>query len=971
MTWQPCIIGGVDVLARQRSNGTRDWVPLFARLGSACAPALDVLLSAQPQIAQKSHAPLVLQARLRLSLTLALPSALVSQMSHIGRAAFLEDVEFVLSFGTEVLGSAHAAGSAACVLLDLALPHTAALQALRAFADGAACELEVSVRSAGADAPPFTDFAGLPLHELLRDAKDQSHLRFSVVDGSSTHVLMPAWRDTPARAPRALRDAPVALVASARGEMALDLHLVADPTRKPSAAALVAGSAVGEAVRLSAQQSTLLANDWVLLQPIDPVAERPHLPLVDDCTALLWSDSSGDGVQWYAPQFELLVPQPSNDPATAAFSFLVSSDGLVTTAGGAREGLQATLCFTLSVAPSDPVMQALRASGNPQSRQVPLNGLSVVLELSHRCSGSPTLADDHFQVSVAAESETLRCTAQLLDDWARLVYSAISGQAEASSLAVSVRVSYSFLGIEQVDAKKFEVVAGNKRVGYETVATRAEILAHSPLPVLVADERTLVSSRAELSFPQEQRGLLASRVALPALTTLAARQRIGFMLDPAVRPGRLEEYSSVAPQPDAQASRTVTRSVIREDRMALSFPCSDYGPLYLQTQSDGTLHAVGCQNALTLGETAVRPFEEIVELRKPDYRVWRSLKQPGRFMVQPAAYRVGRYAASHPTDAFRPMMMLYGSLTADPAADRYTLSAGLAADVSAAQMALLRQSLIIYCPNNVAPQVFLPTDPDVVVGTHAAWAAPGSGSPPQTMVFPDCVTATFTVAAADALLLTTMINQSGVSGVISFVLSDGTTLDCALLLDGLTAGPSDTGPVTVTVAAETATLTNRTQQPMNAFMLVMVQADGSVVSAPAAVTLAPGASAQVATPVAAISALAHAKPAQRASLQELDIFVEDVTQLVQFVNQVNFANHGIRMLVVTARLQGTTHAQDATLAEQGLVSLSFTLPITAYLTPRNLEFALTVSDAAGVRTTEWQSHPLQSGCVIGVTADLL
>ena len=56
---------------------------------------------------------------------------------------------------------------------------------------------------------------------------------------------------------------------------------------------------------------------------------------------------------------------------------------------------------------------------------------------------------------------------------------------------------------------------------------------------------------------------------------------------------------------------------------------------------------------------------------------------------------------------------------------------------------------------------------------------------------------------------------------------------------------------------------------------------------------------------------------------------------------------------------------------RALIVIPFTLPITAYLTPRNLEYAFTVTDASGVRTTAWRSHPLQSGNVIGVTADLL
>ncbi len=409
---------------------------------------------------------------------------------------------------------------------------------------------------------------------------------------------------------------------------------------------------------------------------------------------------------------------------------------------------------------------------------------------------------------------------------------------------------------------------------------------------------------------------------------------------------------------------------MRQHVIAAAFPCNTFGSLYLQVDdADGHRHAIGCQDALRLGESAARPFEELPELRQPDYQVWRSLQQPGRFLVQPTAFRVARYAASHPTFAFRPVMMLYGTLTDTPGMDRYTLSATLIADVSPARLSLLRAALVAFSPAGVTPEIFWPTDPSVGAATAATWLVPGSAPPPQSLVVVDGVTVSFTTAGADALLLTAMIGHGGVTGALSFALSDGTRLDSALLLDGLTAGPPDTGPVTVTIAGATATLTNRTGQPMNVFGLALIGPGGAMPAA-AGLTLAPGATADVPIPAGATTALADARPASAASIQELDIFVEDVTQTVQFINQIVFSNHAITTLRVAARIAGTTHEEASDLAEGAVITLSFTLPITAYLAPRGLEFAITRTDATGTHTTPWQSRDLTTGSVVGVTFDM-
>jgi hypothetical protein len=423
--------------------------------------------------------------------------------------------------------------------------------------------------------------------------------------------------------------------------------------------------------------------------------------------------------------------------------------------------------------------------------------------------------------------------------------------------------------------------------------------------------------------------------------------------------------------PILKRRRPVTRSLVREETVDALLACASYGNLYLQRTDAGSTVAIGCQDSLKLGDTALHAFDEIAALRDPALRVYRSLQQPGRFLLAPAAFLVGRYGADARDKAFRPIIMLYGVLDTDPAKNRYALTATLIPDVPPSLLAKLSERLRAYTPTGSSPVIVYPTDPFVAAATRFTWAMPNGFDTPQAMTVLDSVILTLSMPLADAALLTAMIDRSGVQGGITFTLPDSTAINAALTVDGNVIGPPDSGPVTVSLQGTTATLQNRTRQTMNVTDLVTVIASGTTQTVPVNVTLAPGASTTANVNASAERAFADARAASPSTIDELDVFVKDVTVTVNFINQVNFANHQLTALGVQARLKDSSHVETADLPEGKTADLSFTLSITTYLAHQTLQYVLVETKAGGSVTTAWRDWDLNKGSVIGVTADQL
>jgi hypothetical protein len=413
--------------------------------------------------------------------------------------------------------------------------------------------------------------------------------------------------------------------------------------------------------------------------------------------------------------------------------------------------------------------------------------------------------------------------------------------------------------------------------------------------------------------------------------------------------------------------------MVRELVVDVLVPCSAYGAFYLQRTATGD-EAIGCRDVLRLGETDYRQYQEIEALATSELRVFKSLQQPGRFLVLPAAYRITRYAASEPPDrAYRPVILLYG-IVDPPAPDRYFLSATLQPDVAPCSLRDLRAALAPYTPFGHEPALDLPTDPGVQAAPAYSWALPSGIDQPVVHQVWDTFQVTVSTGLANALALTTLIERTGMEGAVDFTLPSGLRLTSRLVLDTQVAGPWGTGPLEVTVAGDQATVSNRCEQAVQLHELVVGEGPRAGQRIPADTALAAGATTTVPVGTDAQDLCPrYTRVPATLTLQQLNVFVEDVRANVLFVNLVAFANHDLAALEVAARLQGTDHQYTMTLAEGQTGAVDMTLPLTTYLEDQLLEFQVTKHLTGGDAVAmPWRSWDLEGqGAVVSITPDMV
>jgi hypothetical protein len=319
------------------------------------------------------------------------------------------------------------------------------------------------------------------------------------------------------------------------------------------------------------------------------------------------------------------------------------------------------------------------------------------------------------------------------------------------------------------------------------------------------------------------------------------------------------------------------------------------------------------------------------------------------------------------------MIALFGIIDPDPSKHRYVLAATLIPDIPRTALAKLDERLAAHAPVRAPRSIVYPTDPFVGATAMFSWSVPASTETPQTFTVIDAITVNFQMAITEAMLFMTMVNRMGIQGVASFKLPDGTVMQSGLTIDEEVIGPAETGPVTATVASASVRLRNMAAERMNVLGVVTVAADGTTKAVLAGATLDPAGEMDVSVEVGTKQAFVDARPAERRKIEEMNVFIEDVTTSVTFINQVVLANHGLTALQVKARLKGETHEEGIELKDAGVEAVSFTLPITTYLERRTLEFSLLKTSASTPAPTQtpWRDWDLDKGTIIGITADLL
>jgi hypothetical protein len=761
----------------------------------------------------------------------------------------------------------------------------------------------------------------------------------------------------------------------ARGLLATDLVApVAAPGAAPGAARLWAVD--DAAVTLARPPVHHVPDPWNFPDPdfpTPPVPVIPSLPQVDDPSAPLWADRATPSRFWYPPEFTLVTPAPNADPASSPFLFTYTQSGAT---AAAKPGLDGTVKFTLRSGMSAATAAALRARSNPPAQPVPVYGLSVALELPFRDQSGATRSQT-VDATVQTTGDVTTATVRLIDDWVRLCYGALAYpnfQAQPARLSVS----YSFTGSVPIGFGRIDL-GPSRKVAYTPVVPPGDPRPQDGRAYIDAQTLTYHLPVGALRFTPEAAvaapALNGRRTAGGASTALVEAPRITTSAAPAARPPEvliarpaLEEAAIV--QNLVAQTRYVTRSTVRRAEFDVLLPCATFGALYRQVDGATTV-AIGCRDALQLGQTTYRQYEEMTDLSAPTYRVFRSLQQPGRFLVLPAAYRITRYAATEPDGrAFRPLILLYATLDPVTQADnRCLFQTTLQPDIDPAA----RRELIGRLGSSALnPVVVYPTEIECQPSYAFALDAALNVHPTPVLAW-DSIQIGFETDLAGGLLVQNVLENTGLSGTVTFTLPDGTALISLLdiSLNRIT-GPWASGPVPVGLSGppNVATLTNRIERDVTVSDLMVYPGPGPGHPVPVNRKLPAGAATTVALSAPASEALPVVSilPGAPAALHEVNAFVEDLTVNVIFINLVNFANHGLAGMSVAARIKGVGATVTAAISEAARVAtINLRLPLTSYLGNQTLQYQVTKVAAAGATSvTPWIDWDLSKGNVVSL-----
>lgn len=753
------------------------------------------------------------------------------------------------------------------------------------------------------------------------------------------------------RSPRR-REPGASLPLIARKERLVSLSLAVTPAlaNRPSAAELVT-SDVTMPLAQSARVRWWAAHDVVAPERED-IGEGP---IVDDPNATTYPDHENANI-WAAPDYRLVVPNPNDDPTTSPFLYSFSQQG---TSQSLRPGIDATIRITLHAEEAPAGQQPIATSGETALLLIPFR--------------EPTSGETIVQSAIGdvrRDGATLRIEVRLADDVARLAYGALA-YAGFQDEPAQLKLAASFRAWRPVPPEA-HVVFGGKLA---PIALRT----HDDPVVPIPDQVLFDPHRLEIAQHSQRIRLIpggnGNGLRERGLTDLASvrRTRARDLDEPQAR--RLPAAALVA-KPEligggrigtnGQRPRYGQQTVVREQVIDLLFPCNELGGLYRQRQADGSEQAVGCQDILRLGEIVYRLYEQVTDLQSERYSIFRALAQPGRFLLLPARYRITRYGPSEPSDrAFRPAALLYGLLQPDPTQNRYYLTATLEPDVAPFERQAIIDRLVTITPAGVTPSLHLPTDPVCAAERTYQWALPSGLSMPEVTQLQNGFQVSVSSGLDNALLLTELIEHSGLQGSVSFALPDGMTLVSDLCLDSVITGPYLGGPLRLTPAAGEMLVENPTERAID--VLELRGGEGSVAVNQ---TIPPSGRITTAKPTGdghiVARFRAHDEPM---SLKQMRVFVEDVIADVIFVNLIDFKAHDLTAVEVFCHLQGESEAFTATLGERQSAKIELTLPITDYLQKQILLYQVKTTPSSGTASvSDWLSWDIaRQGCVISIT----
>ena len=860
----------------------------------------------------------------------------------IGPSMYFRHARFAMSLGNSVVASAEGKGRTPAVVLTANLDRFATLQALRALA-GRPSVLQVSVSSG-------TQVVTATLAELMRSITGDLEQWATLVapDPVSGDYRPVSPRVAQGRALSAAFARP-AIAPSGRGFANIATVAAVSRLHQAPASALAVHAAV-MTPGLGVTPIRRWEDDEVVFPPVDT---RPHVPRMDDAQSEVWPDSIDPSRNWYLPTFTVVQPDPARLASEAPFLFRFEQTGHSVTG---QAGINARITFTVQQTISEAVAQRVKELGNPPVTSVAFDSVAVSLLIPFRDDQGQTRTQS-VSAATTRLGNTIVATVRLLDNWARLAYGALAVDGfQADPARVRIDACFQAMVPTRVDEMPMVLAAKYERLHLSAVgATRA-----------VGGGVAVAAGTGTIQFAGEPESPTQGGAARP----LVGAQSVAV---------HAQLHGQVLTTPILIQPVYGLQTIVRSLEMACLFPCDTLGTLYVETTAQGDA-PVGCRDALQLGQTEYRHYGPVTDARiPPDVQVFRSLIQPGRFLLVPARYNIVRFGADAGDRAYRPAAFLYSSLdAAKPENNRCVLMATLGPDVSPHEIERLRDLL-----RELSPVPIVEYLTEIAADVSYAWSLPNGDviRDHQAVRRWDSFQLSLAVDIAQAPLLESIVSTGGIAIAATFVLPDKSSLQTSLGLDlNAVVGPSS-GPAEAGRVADGIRLTNRIEVDIDVDDVLVVDdyavpGQSSIRTVPAEQTLKPAAAVTIAASVpegARLVPVATPKRGTAATLAEIRSFVEDIYMQIAFINLINYANHGLNAVAVEARVQNVPGTKTLAVSEtQPVGLLEIVLPLTAYLAHPVLQFQVTLTKRdQSVQTSAWIEWPLETkGNVVGLTWEL-
>ena len=719
-----------------------------------------------------------------------------------------------------------------------------------------------------------------------------------------------------------------------------------------------------------------------------PTNRPQSLPIVGTGKEALWPDRVDTKRFWYAPSFSLVEPAVPVDPTGDDFRFEFVRRGHDQQG---RAVLEATVTITLRRIMPATASNAMKSHPGATAKPVVMKNVSAVLDLPFRDETGVARIQHVRSSDVNINGDRIRVRFTLMNDWVRVAYGVLAVAGFQSS-AAQVSVAFQYDAYQKLSrGQKYSIQYGRKEVGIPVFRGGSrEMTAHSEASGATIDARTgaVRYGRTVVGFEPDtpSRDLTGSRsgarpTAINAASLTIARPPT-VSLNPVIRPQVL-----MTPAWEAALKPTKYTKNTRFHRQStpVLFPCGQFGTLYVERNGDA-VHTVGCQDAFSLGQTERRLYDDVSLPAEFDgFRVKRSRQSPGRFLVIPETYLIARYEPDQPERAYRPTVLLYSTIDVDDlAASRCVVMASLIPDVTRAQ----RERLLAHLRDAEHADPTLDYLTEIEADVEFDWAIPTGTSSGVLRLDAEATRVPHgfeTSLATDALgvpQLQAILLGSGITGSAQFTLSDDTTISTTLRLDlRQIAGPWQAGAVDAVVnRGGGASVTNRTEAVANVSDLLLIydesQGSSQVESMPVNLRLEPGAGEMVeldadATRIVAVSEL----ESSAASLDEVRSFIEDISLNVTLLSRIDFEASGIERIRIIASIEGVDESREVELLPDSdpVASISFLLPLTAYLADPSLVISATVIDVDGESQNrdaiEWSLGT--QGYIVHITKSLL